>query len=288
MYQDDEAKRSSANQMAMVLVILVILACGGAWYFFLRDAQPPAPSEPIPSLPQEEPTLPAQPLPAEPVPEPVPEPELPPQPEPTPTPQPEVPEPDPLPNLNDSDEFAKEQLNAISDGMQFGQAVEDNNLIRRFVVFVDNLAGGEVMRQQGPFTPLSDDFKALELNGKLYLDPEGYRRFDQYAEFLYRLDETQLRDHFMLAEPLLEQAFQELGYGAGQFRGSIVDGIDELLAAPEYDAPLELVSHSVNYQFADPSIENLTDAQKLMIRMGPDNARKIKSLLRRFKAALNE
>ncbi|MBY6187974.1 DUF3014 domain-containing protein [Marinobacter hydrocarbonoclasticus] len=287
MYQDDEAKRSGTNQMAMVLVILVILACGGAWYFFMRDSQVPEPTEPVPALPAPEPTLPEQALPAEPVPEPIPEPEPEPVPEPEPMPEP-LPEPDPLPPLNDSDDFAKEQINAISDGMQLGNSLEDNNLVRRFVVFVDNLAGGEVMRQQGPFTPLQDSFKALEMNGKFYLDPEGYRRFDQYAEFLYNLDETKLRDHFMLAEPLLENAFQELGYGAGQFRSAVVDSIDELLAAPEYDMPLELLSHSVNYQFADPAIEDLSDAQKLMIRMGPDNARKVKSLLRRFKAALNE
>ncbi|MBW3166123.1 DUF3014 domain-containing protein [Ferrimonas balearica] len=287
MYQDDDAKRNGTNQMAMVLVILVILACGGAWYFFMRDSQAPTPAEPVPALPAPEPTLPEQPLPAEPVPEPIPEPEPEPEPIPEPTPEP-MPEPDPLPPLNDSDDFAKEQINAVSDGMQLGGALQDDNLVRRFVVFVDNLAGGEVMRQQGPFTPLKDNFKALEMNGKFYLDPEGYRRFDQYAEFLYRLDETKLRDHFMLVEPLMESAFQELGYGAGQFRSAIVDSMDELLAAPEYDTPLELLSHSVNYQFADPAIEELSDAQKVMIRMGPDNARKVKSLLRRFKAALNE
>ncbi|SHI21213.1 DUF3014 domain-containing protein [Ferrimonas marina] len=287
MYQDDEQQsRSNINQFALILVVLVMLACVAGWYFFVRQA-PTAEPEPLPPVVVQEPTLPEKPLPTEPVPEPEPEPEpvpeLPAEPEPEP-----IPQPDPLPALDNSDVFAMEQVTTVADGMQIGNAINEDSLLRRITVFVDNLAGGEVLRQQGPFTSMTEDFKALEVNNSLYLDPEGYRRYDQYAEFLYRLEEEVLRDAYLRTEPLLDEAYQELGYGPGRFRGTLLDAIEVLLRAPEYEQPLALESHSVNYQFADPDVENRSDAQKMMIRMGPDNARKVKSLLRRFKAALNE
>ena len=48
------------------------------------------------------------------------------------------------------------------------------------------------------------------------------------------------------------------------------------------------ISDAVNYQFVDPELEALPNAQKLMIRMGPENSKKIKAALRKLKKQLSQ
>jgi hypothetical protein len=44
--------------------------------------------------------------------------------------------------------------------------------------------------------------------------------------------------------------------------------------------PIKLTQPSVYYQFADPSLEELSSGQKLMIRLGSQNAAIVKEKLR--------
>jgi hypothetical protein len=49
--------------------------------------------------------------------------------------------------------------------------------------------------------------------------------------------------------------------------------IDHLLATPDVTGPIKLTQPSVFYQFADPSLEERSAGQKLMIRSGPRTRR---------------
>ncbi|MEJ2700374.1 MAG: DUF3014 domain-containing protein, partial [Desulfuromonadales bacterium] len=62
--------------------------------------------------------------------------------------------------------------------------------------------------------------------------------------------------------------------------------IDHLLAAPEVQGPIRVVRPSVRYKFADPDLEALSAGQKILIRMGPDNAAKVKAKLREIRQEL--
>ena len=86
--------------------------------------------------------------------------------------------------------------------------------------------------------------------------------------------------------PLLDKAFTELGYPNITFNQRLQQAIKVLLATPIIEEPIELYSISVNYKFVDPKLEALPDAQKLLIRMGPDNTRKLKKVLRRLQPLL--
>jgi hypothetical protein len=61
-----------------------------------------------------------------------------------------------------------------------------------------------------------------------------------------------------------------------------------LLATPIPEGPVRLTppSKGVAYTFTDPRLEGLTAAQKQLVRMGPDNARKIQASLRAIALAL--
>jgi hypothetical protein len=65
-----------------------------------------------------------------------------------------------------------------------------------------------------------------------------------------------------------------------------VEAIDDLLAAPEIPGAIKLVRPKVLYLFADPALEELSAGQKIMIRMGVENAVRIKARLREFRQEL--
>ena len=56
--------------------------------------------------------------------------------------------------------------------------------------------------------------------------------------------------------------------------------------AAQQAGPVKLVRPKVLYQFADPELEGLSAGQKIMVRMGPENAAKVKAKLREIRREL--
>lgn len=275
---------ASSNSIVWGLALLVVVLAGGGWYYLTRDETPQQSEEQAAvSLPDTEPE---QPLPTEaPVPEPEPQPVVTPQTQPavaTPTTPPQ----EPLPALAESDKFVHDKVVKMSDGMDINPLLNENDMVRQFVVFVDNLAQGELARKTSPMKAPTQKFTVSDITNKTYLDPDSYHRYDVYADFISGLNDEQLLATYKQMLPLLDKAFTELGYPNITFNQRLQQAIKVLLATPIIEEPIELYSISVNYKFVDPKLEALPDAQKLLIRMGPDNTRKLKKVLRRLQPLL--
>jgi hypothetical protein len=87
-------------------------------------------------------------------------------------------------------------------------------------------------------------------------------------------------------QPLFQQAYEDLGNPNRLFNARLLEVIDHLLQTPDVREPVRLVRPSVYYKYADPKLESLSSGQKLLIRMGPENAGAIKAKLREIQAAL--
>jgi hypothetical protein len=87
-------------------------------------------------------------------------------------------------------------------------------------------------------------------------------------------------------KPLINNAYSEIGYGDDEFNQTLTDAIDLLLDTPEPEGDLPLLRDSVTYQYAFSEWEQLPDAQKQLLRMGPENMKKVKAALRNIKAQL--
>lgn len=276
-----QEKSAGANTIAIVALAVVVLISGGAYYYF-SDTEEPQPQEraavEIPDVLPEEPIVTIADIP-EPEIEPVVEPEI----EVAETPQPEI---EPLPTLEESDSFVHDKTVVMADGMAIEPMLVEKDLVRHFVVFVDNLAQGELARKVSPLKGPDRVFTVSEITNKTYLNPDSYHRYDLYADFVANLNEMQLAATYKELTPLLSEAFEELGYGDMSFNERMLEAIDIMLAAPIIEQPIELDGVSVNYQFVDPQLEALPNAQKLLVRMGPENSKKVKAALRRLKKHL--
>ncbi|MGL4712842.1 MAG: DUF3014 domain-containing protein [Shewanella sp.] len=294
--QDDrvtpQETSSSSNRFAFFAIVLVVLLSAGGYYYYSKDSDSLKliPNAPI-VLPE---TPPSEPMTLDSAPE-LETTEVTPAATETDTHSTEttaVTEPDvivePVPALAESDGFAQQKALAIINNNVLGSLLVQQDLIRQFVVFVDNLAQGELTRKVSPLKGPEKQFSVSEITNKVYLNPEGFHRYDAYVDSISKMDERSLITTYKQLTPMLEEAFAELGYSNAKFNDRMLQAINVLLAAPIIEAPIELSSISVNYQFVDPDLEVLPSAQKLLVRMGPENTRKLKVALRKIENQLSQ
>ena len=76
------------------------------------------------------------------------------------------------------------------------------------------------------------------------------------------------------------------GYPDGDFNQRLTAVIDELLATPRVTGPVRLIKPEAYYLFTDPELESLTSGQKILLRMGDDNAERVRARLVEIREAL--
>ena len=122
--------------------------------------------------------------------------------------------------------------------------------------------------------------------GGAVLGPENYRRYAPFVGFASAVDTDRLVGAYVRFYPLFQEAYETMGYPEGYFNDRLVEVIDHLLVAPEIEGPVRLVQPRVRYQFADPELESLSAGHKILVRMGPENARRLKGKLGEVREAL--
>ena len=192
----------------------------------------------------------------------------------------------PLPTLADSDAPLLDALVKIAGASAVKDYLLPENIIRHWVVTIDNLPRQKVAVEKRPIAPVSGSFIADGDELHATLDAQNYARYQPLVAAAAKLDTQQLTAVYIRFYPLFQQAYQDLGYPNGYFNDRMVQVIDNLLATPQPAGPIELVRPNVMYTFADPALESRPAGQKLLIRMGPDNAGVIKAKLKELRAAI--
>jgi hypothetical protein len=258
-----------------LLLLLLVAALAALWWLRAQERV----LEPAPA-PAQEPLAEAPPLGAE---EPLAE-------EPQAEPAPEVaPEPapaEPLPPLAESDDLARTLASAASEHPLAAAALKEAGVIERFVAAVDQIAEGNAPRRDLEFLRPAGRFLVLGSEPELRIDPASYRRYDALAQAFAALDAKALAAAYRRLAPLCEEAYQALGYPEGGFEQRLRTALALLASTPRTDDTPGLVAEVKRYEFADPNLEGLADAQKQLLRMGPENQQRIVGKLREIDAAI--
>lgn len=268
------------SKLPVIIALVVILALG-IWLYLQQGEQPePEPTTTTEPAPEQEEEPPA--------PEPVEEaPDIPEEPESAseePAPEPE-PEPE-LPPVSESDPYVREVLEPLDDNPVYEQWLQTDDLAQKSASVIDGLARGKVLRKVIPMEAPEEPF-AVERDGdRILMAESNYRRFDPLTEAFTNVPPEQMAESFQSLRPLLESAYGELGKSEDMLDNSVIAAIDRILATPEVEYPIPLKQESVAYQYADPELESLPEVQKQIIRMGPENAERIKEYLRQVREEL--
>lgn len=193
----------------------------------------------------------------------------------------------PIPELINSDSRIKQELDIHFPQQKLATLLRLETIIQRFVITIDNLTTRNLPAKYRLSKPLKSPFAITEKTpDNIYLSSKNYPRYNQQVMLMQSLDSNILISIYHRYYPLFQEAYAELGYKNKYFNDRLVEVIEHLLDSPEIQEPIKLVRPSVYYKYADPDLEALSAGQKIMIRMGTENAKSVKEKLREIKNRL--
>lgn len=188
--------------------------------------------------------------------------------------------------LNASDEPIRRIVSDFSTHPEIARWLKSKNIVRRCVAIVDNISNGNSPGPHLEFLMPSGRFKVIEGNGKIILDPASYIRYQPIAMALVSIDSERFVRVYRQLLPVIEEAYSELGYPGINIQETLEQAVDVLLKTPILKGDILLEEKVTTYAFAEPELEALNDAQKHLLRMGPQNIKKIQDKLREIKKIL--
>jgi len=249
----------------MIVIAAVVLAVALGVFYYLHGRQASSPSAPIVqhAPPPAEPAI-AHPVPA----------------------AADAGSQGPLPTLGDSDPVMREALVGVAGQDAVAQFLVPENIVRHLVVTIDNLPRQKVPAAKRPTVAVPGTFMAVGDELHSTLDAKNFARYEPMVGVVRKLDMQHVAQVYLHFYPLFQQVYQDLGYPNGYFNDRLVEVIDSLLATPQRSGPIELTRPNVMYTYADAALEARPAGQKLLLRMGPDNAAVIKAKLTELRAII--
>ncbi|WP_438999663.1 DUF3014 domain-containing protein [Variovorax beijingensis] len=273
-------RRETSTGTIVVIVLLAIAAAFLGWRWYQQ--QQPLPVEPPVAAAPNDGLAPAPP------------PSLPESPEPqNPIDAIALPESG-LPKVADSDSRVMKALVDLMGSKNVADFLQFEGIVRRFVATVDNLAREQSPASTWPVQPTKQRFTTQGKGEKETISPNNAARYSPIVMLAESIDPAKAAKVYARLYPLFQQAYEELGYPGRYFNDRLVAVIDHLLQAPEPAGPVQvrLVEVKgnvpsqrpwVRYEYADPQLESLSSGQKIMVRVGLENERKLKASLRGFR-----
>jgi hypothetical protein len=183
-------------------------------------------------------------------------------------------------------------------GPQASEFLELEDFPRRFVATLDNLGRAHAPPSAWPLQPMGGRFTVeTRADGTEFISAANAKRYARFVAFATAVDTDSAVRLYTRMYPVLEGVWRQLGMGDRYLNDRVVAVIDQLLATPEPGAPPEVrltevkgpipsTRPWVRYEFADPQLEALSAGQKVLVRVGPENARPLKQKLRALRQQL--
>jgi hypothetical protein len=190
-----------------------------------------------------------------------------------------APAPSALPPADETDALVRSLLGRLLQSRALESWLKSGDLVRRFVSAVNAVADGEAPRASLPFLVPTGAFAVTAHGGQKVIDERSYRRFEPFMEAISSLDPKACATAYARLSPLLESAHAEVGRPGTTFAATLARAIARVERVPIPDGPLQVVSPKLLYQYADPALESLPDAEKQLLRLGPENARALQQKL---------
>lgn len=199
-----------------------------------------------------------------------------------------------LPPLADSDAQVSDALVELLGRGPVQSLLLTDGFVRRVVATVDNLPSARAPARLWPVQPTPQRFTVQGQGDNAVIAPANAGRYGALLSFAEAVPLERAVQLYARLYPLFQQAYEELGYPGRYFNDRLVAVLDHLLQAPEPQGPLavrllevrgELADPRpwVRYEFADPQLQALSAGQKMLVRMGPANAKRAKTVLAKLR-----
>jgi hypothetical protein len=171
---------------------------------------------------------------------------------------------------------------------------QTRDFARRVAATVDNLGRAHASARLWPVNPAPGRFTVQRLDDTDVISADNGLRYTPYLLLLETVDMRQLAEAYVQLYPLFQRAYEDLGYPKRRFNDRLIEVIDLLLATPGPAGPLAVRLPTINgpiqperpwvlYEFDDPALQALPSGQRLVLRIGPVNERRLKARLAEFR-----
>ncbi|MCW5635032.1 MAG: DUF3014 domain-containing protein [Rubrivivax sp.] len=165
---------------------------------------------------------------------------------------------------------------------------------RRVVATVDNLGREKAPARLWPLSTPAGRFTTRNQGDREEIGAENFVRYARHIGFIEGVDPKRVAALYRRFYPQFQQAYEDLGYPGRHFNDRVVEVIDLLLAVPEpgepvavrppvIQGPIQPLRPWLLYEFADPAQQAAPAGVQLMLRMGPENRRRLKARLAEFR-----
>jgi hypothetical protein len=191
---------------------------------------------------------------------------------------------------NAGDEQVTNALNELVGRARALSFLQLDGFVARVVATVDNLARPHAAVRLWPVLPTPGRFTVEPTNAQEAIGAANAQRYAPLVDFIESVDTQRAVALYRRFYPRFQRAYEELGYPGRYFNDRLVEVIDHLLATPEPEPPLGVVLTEikgpiqptrpwVHYEFTDPALASLSSGQKMMLRTGLANERRLKAKL---------
>jgi hypothetical protein len=178
-------------------------------------------------------------------------------------------------------------LEPVSGQASFRRWIADGDAVARWAAVTDAIAQDISPRKQLAFLGIRKPFSVVSRDGKLYISPAAYRRYDGFAEVVDSVDARALARAYRELHGALESAYRALGYPDGSLDKVTAQALRRIVAAKVPAGPVEVVeAGGTQYEFADPKLEARGEIEKHLLRLGARNARIVQAKVREVEQAL--
>ena len=123
----------------------------------------------------------------------------------------------PLPALNNSDAMVLHAIEQVSTFQNETAVLIPEEMVRNFVVFIDNLSKGDIVTYFAPVVSPKQPFTVAHSGQKIFLNTESYQRYDVYGNLIESIDIEAALSQYRNLKPLIDEAYSEIGYSDGGF-----------------------------------------------------------------------
>lgn len=197
-----------------------------------------------------------------------------------------VPVAPPLPPLAEMDPYVRELFATLGTHPELLKWLATDDLLGAIATAIGRLADGQSpARDLAVLRPIQG-FAVTRTGGVARIDPATTTRYAPLVVAVTTVNPSTLAAAFNTLRPRLVEAWVAQGYPADGFSEAVRKAVDVVATTPDVPADAALVPGVGGYAYADPAFERLPPAQKHLVRMGPDQARRIREAARQFGAAL--
>lgn len=192
-----------------------------------------------------------------------------------------------LPPLGQMDTFLRALLGTLSAHPDFARWLATDDLIRQLANGIDRISRGQSPAADLQVLHPTGDFAVAQRRTVVTMTPGSMQRFDRFAALVDSLEARGVVEAYRTIHPRLDEAYRALGRTDGRIDDAVDAALQLLIETPIPSEPVTLVpGKGATYAFRDPELERLTPIQKQLLRMGPDNMRRIQARLRAIRAEL--